>query len=450
MTSDSSQELENLLVHALQNLGFRDRRYGSMTSDAYGELLQLGRQEHDTRVKLAIAFCRPVISGNEAAEKVRRFVERELSQYLKDGNIQSATVRVFGGHADGSPAQEIAANLLSRALVDGADRAAQAFADCLNSTSCNFYRFIMISGIKIDASFYVCDGVKLIPLPDAESRLPPFLPMVDDVASQERFPTRRDFYSATLVQIEYEASPIFRMPDASAELGGSPDVRFSLKIASATDADFDIDVLCQVLAIAGRCSVRPRVSWFAMLDYEIYDLKSYWGIGSSGLMVFPPEEVDSLAVDLTVGQLNAAKALYERLKGPRNEIFEQLRVPIDRLMKSMSQADPVDQMIDVGIALECLYLPDEDQELSHRFALHGAWHQGTTKSERLSLFQEFRTIYRARSAVVHGARFRGSLAQDPIERRKFVERAQALCWDGIISVLDDGTMPSWADLVMGS
>ena len=450
MTSDSTQELENLLRQALQDLEFRDIRYGSMTSNAYRELLILGRQEHDTRVKRAIAFGRPVISGNQAGERVQRLVERELSQYLKEGKIQSATVRVFGGQADGNPTQEIAANLLSRALVDDARRAAQAFADCLNNTSCNFYRFIMISGIKIDAPFSVCDGVKLLPLPEVGSRLPPFLPMVDDVPSQDRFPTRRDFYSATLVQIEYEASPIFRMPDASVELNGPPDEHFSLKIASEEAADFDIHVLCQALAIAGRCNVQPRVSWFAILDYEIYDLKPYWGIGSNGHMVFPPEAVDSLAVDLTVGQLDAAKALYERLTGPITEILEQLRVPIDRLMKSMSQVDPVDQMIDVGIALECLYLQAATQELRYRFALHGAWHQGTTKLERLSLFDEFRTIYDARSAVVHEAQFRGSLARDTIEQRKFVERAQELCWNGIISVLDDGKMPSWADLVMGS
>ena len=74
------------------------------------------------------------------------------------------------------------------------------------------------------------------------------------------------------------------------------------------------------------------------------------------------------------------------------ETWQRLRIPIDRWAKAMAEDNPIDQIIDLGISLECLYVPDSQGEVSFRFALHGAWHLGKEKAERQALGPESATL----------------------------------------------------------
>ena len=53
-----------------------------------------------------------------------------------------------------------------------------------------------------------------------------------------------------------------------------------------------------------------------------------------------------------------------------------MRIPIDRWIQSKAGRDPVDQMIDLGIALEALYVPERGGDLTYKlspFVPHGTW-----------------------------------------------------------------------------
>ena len=118
----------------------------------------------------------------------------------------------------------------------------------------------------------------------------------------------------------------------------------------------------------------------------------------------------------------------------------------------------VDRMIDLGIALEALYLMDTDEktELSFRLRLHAAWHLGKDEEDRRRLMKEFGEIYDWRSKVVHT----GKLPEKRVGRRKrkpftseevkqFIGRAQDLCRDSIMKILEDGKFPDWNNVILG-
>ena len=115
----------------------------------------------------------------------------------------------------------------------------------------------------------------------------------------------------------------------------------------------------------------------------------------------------------------------------------------------MTEVNPIDKIIDLGISLESLYVPDAQGEVNLRFSLHAAWHLGKNEATREKLRDEFRQIYAARSDVVHTGRLRGERAKSSFDVSQFVNRAQDLCWKGIVSIIEAGEIPDWNSLIMG-
>ena len=449
MQSARIRELEDLLQQALESVVIERGSSGSMSLDDYRGLLRRGREYYDASAQYIAGLCRIGVQRANIYDDIVEIVRSELSDHVRDGRIHSATIAVAGGMSDGSPVEDVARNVLRRACVDGPAVAAKAFSDCVANESCSVYRFFLISGIRVPAPFEIFEGIALVPLPDAIEELPPYLPFVADAASIDRHINLGDFVGRTLVRVEYAVSPIFHRPAETYSLASGPDQHFRVEVKGQEAQDVVLNAFYQSLAVAGRCRVQGIATWTSLLDYEIFDLSTFWGIGASGYEGYVWDFRGTPTVDLGQRQLETVRTLYNGLSQPSTDTWDRLRIPVDRWMKSMLESDPVDQMIDLGIALESLYLPDGGGELSFRFALNGAWHQGSSVTERRALFEEFRDIYNARSDVVHAGRFRGDRAKPTFDAEKFIERVQDLCWRGITSFLDEGEFPDWNKLVMG-
>ena len=108
--------------------------------------------------------------------------------------------------------------------------------------------------------------------------------------------------------------------------------------------------------------------------------------------------------------------------------------------------NPVDVFVNLGTALESLYLNDTGYtgELRFRMALRAAWYLGNDTVDRSSRFADFKTIYDRRSKAVHT----GNLTQN--ERApEFMANAQELCRESIVKIIEDGELPNWDQLVLG-
>ena len=109
----------------------------------------------------------------------------------------------------------------------------------------------------------------------------------------------------------------------------------------------------------------------------------------------------------------------------------QVKVTIDRWIRAKgAQTDLVDQLIDMRIALESLFLSGEVRGAAFALALRGAWYLGRDAAERKAAFARLRRAYGAGSAAVH----RGEVADDGSAREaladgpSFAVAESSRCW----------------------
>lgn len=201
---------------------------------------------------------------------------------------------------------------------------------------------------------------------------------------------------------------------------------------------------CQVLSLVCNSSVQIAGSWQSLPEGELFHPLPGGGIGrSSGPFGHPAKAGHS--------QIEGAKCLDEILKKLASNVKGKLQIAIDRWIKSKANKDPVDQMIDLGIAFESLYLPETKDELSFKLGVRAAWYLGKNKDDREKLLTEFKVLYRCRSAVVHGGRLKENvtIGEEYIPMSRFITRTQDLCRDSIMKILEDGKFPDWDNLILG-
>jgi len=71
--------------------------------------------------------------------------------------------------------------------------------------------------------------------------------------------------------------------------------------------------------------------------------------------------------------------------------------------ETSDRARAEDQILDLMIAAEALFLPEESGELSYRLALRGAHFLGTELGSRTAVYQFLRNAYAVRSKIAHGS-----------------------------------------------
>ena len=84
--------------------------------------------------------------------------------------------------------------------------------------------------------------------------------------------------------------------------------------------------------------------------------------------------------------------IYKILVNPNSEVVAKLKIPIDRWIKSKAGTDPVNKIIDLGIALEALYVQDGGGDITYKFAIRAARHLGADKEDPEKLLTKFKDI----------------------------------------------------------
>lgn len=107
-----------------------------------------------------------------------------------------------------------------------------------------------------------------------------------------------------------------------------------------------------------------------------------------------------------------ASSLFEAFCALPVELQARLRLAMQRLNRAMRRGIPVDAAIDLGIALEVLYLGGTGSEglgeLTFRLRIRAARFLGTDEADKKRLFNLVGDLYRLRSKAVH----EGKLAPD--------------------------------------
>ena len=437
MDPNRVQELATLLNDALSCVVIKRRRTSErMEVNSYRGYSHLVRASHNPDLRFMLSLYELEIMNADIKTMLRETIKEELSEHIQDDRMQTAMFAIHGGSGNGYPLDDYLSKLLDLAIVDGASTAAHQFYASVKSQSATYKQFAILSGLRLEHGIQIFEGIRLEPLPNSTSELPPVLPNVSMGFNDT------DFLGKTLIAIDHSISPIFLKP-SSLDTDS-----FKISIASRDAADFNLRRFCQALSLICSVSVQSVLRWTHVSDNELFNIRS--GIRSGGL--YDPAGLNnSMSTELTEIRLREAKDLYQKMLSLSQQTLESLQVPIDRWIKSKGSGSYVDKMIDLGIALEALYLRDAHDELRFRLSVRAAWHLGQTKEARIALIKSFRQIYGLRSKAVHTGVLPEEVTIDGerVSTGEFVGRAQDLCAESLKKVIYDGQIPDWDSLILG-
>lgn len=136
---------------------------------------------------------------------------------------------------------------------------------------------------------------------------------------------------------------------------------------------------------------------------------------------------------------DAFPALYAQFTGSSEEHRQHLRVPLERLNAAMLKSNPVDAAIDCRIAVESLFLTDQQGdrgELTFRICIRASRFLASDYGERKRIYDEIKDLYRAGSIAVHSGSI-SPLRKDQtvdellsIGRRRIAQALKKLIADG--------------------
>lgn len=142
---------------------------------------------------------------------------------------------------------------------------------------------------------------------------------------------------------------------------------FKHEDASRDDPGFDAWRFCEALSLITGGAVRAAAWWSHLDEDHICKVRTSLGYGYSRDAVHDhvPSGASGNATETTVQE---ALALYRARRGLDTETARRLVVPIDRWIRSRTDRLTVDKFIDLGIALESLYI-NEGSTTELRFSL---------------------------------------------------------------------------------
>ena len=443
--STIAQKLRGCLGEALEELIIQSEPTTEISVDDFRTLLRLNRSRYAPVARRIISSTQLKISNPETETAILETINTALVDYIKDGQVYSAVI----GHIHGKQIEKILRSLLVRAIADGPEESAQALVDCTTNASCMFYDYVLITGVRISAQVEVTDGITLIPLPDSFVDFPAHIPAIPEAPDELKNMGIRGLEGKTLVRVEYEISPILHRPEGEYTIKSGPERHFKTKMKGGEHSGHELDILFHSLSLVGGCCVESVMAWDSYTNYEVFDTRSIIDLNRAGYITRWPGKWSHETTQFSELQLEKVRDIYVKLTQDITNLWKPLSIPIDRWIESLNVKNEIDQIIDLGIALESLYVENSNTEVKLRLAIHGAWHLGVDKSERKDIMKTLKTAYDARSKVVHTGRLGRKMEQRIGNTSNFIWQVQELCRQGITKIIDDGQKPSWNEMILG-
>ncbi len=457
MNEDRKQKLIQLLQETMENLEIRPRPTNEenllsiIDIPTYKEHLQQYWQSHSEKYLWVVMAYEPYIVNEIVKSKLLDFIRVEFAPFIDEDKILSASLFLIGGLSDGFPLDDLLMQFLKITIVHGIEEAILTFDRCTKETQGSFQHIALLEGIKLESEMQVFDGIRLIPLSNSTSELPRYLRT--PLLLRER---EGSFIGKTLLIVNCSVSPIFHKPIQASTMEEYEDQEnkiFQIETNSKDLPNFKNGLsqsfLCQALSLACNSEVKITFITRFLAEDKLYNLG---GIMGGGSWTTPPPFGNVTEVGQI--QIEKAKSLYRILAKLKDK--KKLQIAIDRWIKSTTNKDSEDKIIDLGIAFESLYLSKGNKEqLSLSLRLRAAWFLGKDRKHRKQLYEVIKEFYNCRSTVVHGGEFKKktvTIDDDTIPMSEFITRVQDLCRDSIIQILKDGKFPDndyWDDLILG-
>ena len=460
MNEERKQELKQLLNEAMASLEIR--RTGTdpalLPVDVYREHLQQCWASCAIE-SLSVLICfKPNVVSETTKSKLLDFLRKELAPFIHKDKIVSTSYVIEDRAADKFnltilESQTLHLNrllehLLKIAIVRGMKGAVSVFGkcNCIEGTYDFFQHVALLEGIRLEAGIQVFEGIQLVPF--SSSKLLSYLPSLSIFPSDL---TTNSSRGKALLLTDHPVFSIFHRPSLPITIEEhSIQVNRTFQngenLQNLKKTDFSVHIFCQALSLACKSPVQNAFGWSFWAEDKFFQ-----PFYQTNITRHPGPFGNSTEVGET--QIEEAKRLYHILVNLGSNISEKLQIPIDRWIKSGTSKAVVDRMIDLGIAFEALYLLDGERgEIRFKLAVRAAWHLGKDKDDRNELLTKFKQIYDHRSNAVHSGKLdeKVKFGGERIPISEFIEKAQGLCRESIMKILEDGRFPNWNDLILGS
>ena len=369
----------------------------------------------------------PSSSLAEVASALRPFLV-DYQDPLTD-RIGNGLYLLFGGPGTWRTptVQEFGRTLVEGAAGLGVSRALRLFFGWIEGKPLRFRSCWLLNGVTVDGDLRLDEGVSITKLPMSSADLPASLP--------DFGVTAHDFMGGIVLAVDYELTPsLFRPEQDGAD---SPRLEGTEIGASGKIPNLGPDAFCESLALA----CEEWVGW-SMVWRDPGELDAFYpaGFGWSG----GPSSGGGRGTIMTQVELERARELHQIRHGSSSGSSSDLDQAIKRWMKSKRSFSDADSLIELRIALEALYGGGTRTEKAFRISTYGAWHLGSTASERRDIRRTLKQAYDDGSRAIHAGKLKHT-RQDP----ELLARAQACCQQGILMRLEEPEPPAWDELMLG-
>ena len=188
------------------------------------------------------------------------------------------------------------------------------------------------------------------------------------------------------------------------------------------------------LSLVCKSSVQIALRWRFLAEDELFNLNRQAFRGPAYVHHSLPDKPPEIGHT----QIDEARCLYDNWIGFDLKGQKKLEIAIDRWIKSKAYKDCEDQIIDLAIALEALYLPDA-RESPFKLAVRASWFLGKDREKRKKLFAMFLELYKCRSDVVHGGELKKkgnvTIQEQSVPMYDFITQCQEYCRNSIEEIL---------------
>ncbi len=407
------------------------------------------------------------LPDDNTESKLLEFIREELTPFIHKDEIQSFSYavdnqlddefRLLGLRSSLLSPPVLLQHLLKIAVAWGTEQAVSTFDDGsrLDGKQGFFQDIASLEGIVVEKEIQAYEGVRLVPFPHPTMfEFERYFPNL----SIRRYGLEQNMGKTLLINDRPMLSIFHNPSEKTFERIPVNDLPFqidtdNIKFPNSKEVNSFRYLFCQALSLACNSSVQIAREWWFSAEDEIF--RPF----SGGSMGYSPK-LFGASVKAGQSEVEEAKCLYDNLINLNSKTQGKLQIAIDRWIKSHTYQKPEDKIIDLAIAFETLYLPEDNSELTFKLGVRASWYLGNDKKDREELLAVFKKFYRYRSQVVHGGKLNENqnvmIKGEAIPILKFITRVQNRCRQSIIKIMKqcskEGKFPDneyWENMILG-
>ena len=468
MQKSKMQCLKDLLQKAILTTEIRARDERTISVEDYKHLYRENRN-FSFEERYARKVYRPYVQDQAVRDQILEFLKKELRGYMRNGRVFFSRTAITTVESRNEDVDSILSFLLRVALLKGIKHAVHSFYNPNKKEWIPFQQMVLLNGLKVAHEVQLYDGVRLIPPQPATEHFPDYLPVSGIPERMNEYANA--FRSASIMSIDCSVRITLHKPSEPVDIELADPFRAitadgKWKILSAELGDFDDSFsyrdyfrhFYMLLSLVCNHAVEVAFEWDYHDASEVFvDPFGSKVIGSLEDLI----EKNRGLQPVTEQEIATAKSLHGQFLRLDRDDREVLQMALSRWRTAKKHEkrqvhkaeNQVDQMIDLGIAFESIYLGgDHRGKLSLTLRTRAAWFLGKNAEERESILREFKVIYDCRSRAVHSGRLDDfvKVGKKPTPLDEFLAMAQNRCADSIKKIIERGGFPDWDKLITGN